>query len=151
MLNCETSFLEINFISIQRISSPWGVNCETNFIEINFISIWISTVKPASLKSISYLLEICRRPGKEWMYVCSYVCARACVCVCVSVYVGGKGCFMGRGSYLLHIPHIVCVYIYIFTYIYIHAYTPFTPPVVRMSGEKALTRNGTVDFQGQFN
>ena len=142
MLNCETSFLEINFISIQRISSPWGVNCETNFIEINFISIWISTVKPASLKSISYLLEICRRPGKEWMYVCSYVCARACVCVCVSVYVGGKGCFMGRGSYLLHIPHIVCIYTCIYS---------FHPPVVRMSGEKALTRNGTADFQGQFN
>ena len=128
------SFLDINFISIQRISSPWGVKCETNFIEINFISIWISAVKPASLKSISYLLEICRRPRKR-MHVCVFVClrARACVraCVCVSVYVGGKGCFMGRGSYLLHIPHIICIYIYIHVhvciYIYIHVYTLFTP------------------------
>ena len=88
------------------------------------------------------------------MYVCSYVCARAraCVCVCVSVYVGGKGCFMGRGSYLLHIPHIICIYIY--TYMYIYIYTSiysFHPPVVRMSGEKALTLNGTADFQGHFN
>ena len=83
------------------------------------------------------------------MHVCVFVCLRAPVrvCVCVSVYVGGKGCFMGRGSYLLHIPRIICIYIYI----YIHVYTPFTPPVVRMSGEKALTRNGTADFQGQFN
>ena len=105
----------------------------------------VSTVKPISLKSISYLfgfqlwnqlhwnqfhIYLNRRPRKR-MHVCVFVClrARVRVCVCVSVYVGGKGCFMGRGSYLLHIPHIICIYIHIHVciYIYIHVYTPFTP------------------------
>ena len=95
------------------------------------------------------------------MDVCVFVClrARVRVCVCVSVYVGGKGCFMGRGSYLLHIPHIIYIYIYmyiyIYTYMYIYIYIhtciySFHPPVVRMSGEKSAD-DGTADFQGQFN
>ena len=46
------------------------------------------------------------------------------------------------------------MYIYIYIHVYIYIYTciySFHPPVVRMSGEKVLTRNGTADFQGQFN
>ena len=130
VLNCETSFLEINFISIQRISSPWGVNCETNFIEINFISIWISNVKPPSLKSVSYLLETCRRPRKR-MHVCVFVClrARACLCVCVCLC-WREGLF--HGTWFIsptHPTHNMYIYIHIhvYIYIYIHVYTPFTP------------------------
>ena len=152
VLNCETSFLEINVISIQWILTPWGVelwnqfpwnqfhiypadfksmgcqlwnqfhwnqfhiyldfNCETSFIEINFISTWNLP------------------PTRKRMDVCVFVCLRARACVCVSVYVGGKGCFMGRGSYLLHIPHIKCIYIYIHTciYKYTYMYILLSPP-----------------------
>ena len=74
-------------------------NCETSFIEINFISTW--NLPPTPEKNACMCVRMFAR-------------ARVRVCVWVSVYVGGKGCFMGRGSYLLHIPHIICICIYSF-------------------------------------
>ena len=102
----------------------------------------VSTVKPISLKSISYLfgfqlwnqlhwnqfhiyLKSAANPGKECMYVCSYVCARVCVCVCLC---WREGLF--HGPWFIsptHPTHNMCIYIYTYTYIYIHVYTPFTP------------------------
>ena len=129
-----------------RIVKPVSLK-SISYLSSGFQVHGVSTVKPISLKSISYLfgfqlwnqlhwnqfhiyLKSAAGPGKECMYVCSYVCARVRVCVCVSVYVGGKGCFMGRGSYLLHIPHIICIYIYTYTcvYIYIYMYILLSPP-----------------------
>ena len=172
VLNCETSFLEINVISIHSMGC-WIVKPVSlksiSYLSSGFQVHGVSTVKPISLKSISYLfafqlwnqlhwnqfhiyLKSAADPEKNGcMCVRMFARARACVCVCVCL------CWRERlfhGTWFIsptHPTHNIYIYIHTYIYTYIHVYTPFTPLLSGCQVKKALTRHGTADFQGQFN